>query len=133
MKKVSIPYFKGTLIMSTNCEHCRYRDNEVKSGAAIFEKGKRITLKIEDCEDLSKDILKSETCGLTIPEIDLALQRGTLGGLFATVEGILEQVYEELSEKAYTVGEQIVTDMFRFFCLPFALYKGEPRRRVAGC
>ncbi|KAI6023732.1 ZPR1 zinc-finger domain-containing protein, partial [Pisolithus microcarpus] len=58
MKKVSIPYFKGTLIMSTNCEHCRYRDNEVKSGAAIFEKGKRITLKIEDCEDLSKDILK---------------------------------------------------------------------------
>lgn len=29
---------------------------------------------------------------MTIPEIDLALQRGTLGGLFTTVEGILEQV-----------------------------------------
>lgn len=105
MKKVSIPYFKDTLIMSTNCDNCGYRDNEVKSGAAISEKGKRITLKVEDREDLSRDILKSETCGLTIPEIDLALQPGTLGGRFTTVEGILEQVHEELSEKVYTVGD----------------------------
>ncbi|KAG6332236.1 hypothetical protein ID866_6851 [Astraeus odoratus] len=30
---------------------------------------------------------------------------GTLGGRFTTVEGILEQVYEELSEKVYTVGD----------------------------
>ncbi|KAI6044234.1 zf-ZPR1-domain-containing protein [Pisolithus marmoratus] len=105
MKKVSIPYFKDTLIMSTNCENCGYRDNEVKSGGAISEKGKRITLRVEDREDLSRDILKSETCGLTIPEIDLALQSGTLGGRFTTVEGILEQVYEELSEKVHTVGD----------------------------
>lgn len=44
--------------MSTNCDHCGYRDNEVKSGSAISEKGKRITLKVEDKEDLSRDILK---------------------------------------------------------------------------
>ena len=44
--------------MSTNCDHCGYRDNEVKSGAAISEKGKRITLRVEDGEDLSRDILK---------------------------------------------------------------------------
>jgi len=49
---------KDTLIMSTNCDNCGYRDNEVKSGAAISEKGKRITLKVEDREDLSRDILK---------------------------------------------------------------------------
>jgi len=36
---------------------------------------------------------------MTIPEIDLVLQPGTLGGRFTTLEGILEQVYEELSEK----------------------------------
>ncbi|KAH9975826.1 zf-ZPR1-domain-containing protein [Lactifluus volemus] len=79
MKKVVIPYFKDVLIMSTNCELCGYRDNEVKSGGAISEKGKRITLRIEDSEDLSRDILKSETCA------------GTLGGRFTTLEGILEQ------------------------------------------
>lgn len=104
--------------MSTNCENCGYKDNEVKSGAAVSEKGRRITLKVEDAEDLSRDILKvsfipecfyvylvfsqSETCGLSIPEIDLVLQPGTLGGRFTTVEGILEQVYEELSEKVFS-------------------------------
>jgi zinc finger protein len=52
--------------MSTNCALCGYRDNEVKSGSAISEKGKRITLKVEDTDDLSRDILKvsSVTAGL---------------------------------------------------------------------
>ncbi|CAL1714824.1 unnamed protein product [Somion occarium] len=58
IKKVNIPYFKDVLIMSTNCEACGYRDNEVKSGSAISPQGKRITLKVEDRDDLSRDILK---------------------------------------------------------------------------
>ncbi|KAG5637423.1 hypothetical protein H0H81_004630 [Sphagnurus paluster] len=105
MKKVSIPYFKDILIMSTNCDRCGYRDNEVKSGSAISEKGKKITLKVEDREDLSRDILKSETAGLSIPEIDLVLQHGTLGGRFTTLEGILNQVYEELTNKVFAQGD----------------------------
>ena len=44
--------------MSTNCDRCGYRDNEVKAGGAINEKGRKITLKVEDKEDLSRDILK---------------------------------------------------------------------------
>jgi len=44
--------------MSTNCEYCGYRDNEVKAGGAIPEKGKKIVLKVEDEEDLSRDLLK---------------------------------------------------------------------------
>ncbi|KAG6900071.1 hypothetical protein C0993_003421 [Termitomyces sp. T159_Od127] len=105
MKKVTIPYFKDILIMSTNCDRCGYRDNEVKSGSAISAKGKKITLKVEDREDLSRDILKSETAGFSIPEIDLELQHGTLGGRFTTLEGILNQVYEELSEKVFAQGD----------------------------
>ena len=38
---------------------------------------------------------------MSIPEIDLVLQAGTLGGRFTTLEGILDQVYEELSEKVF--------------------------------
>ncbi|KAJ6519202.1 zf-ZPR1-domain-containing protein [Mycena sanguinolenta] len=105
MKKVLIPYFKDVLIMSTNCDRCGYRDNEVKSGSAISDKGKRIILKVEDRDDLSRDILKSETAGLEIPEIELVLQQGTLGGRFTTLEGILEQIYEELSEKVFASGD----------------------------
>ncbi|PIL25022.1 hypothetical protein GSI_12910 [Ganoderma sinense ZZ0214-1] len=107
IKKVNIPYFKDILIMSTNCDRCGYRDNEVKSGAAISAQGKRITLKVEDREDLSRDILKSESCGLSIPEIELVLQAGTLGGRFTTLEGILDQVYEELSEKVFASGDAV--------------------------
>lgn len=55
--------------MSTNCEHCGYRDNEVKSGSAISEKGKRITLKVEDADDLSRDILKVCTNHVPFDEI----------------------------------------------------------------
>ncbi|PSR73813.1 hypothetical protein PHLCEN_2v10383 [Hermanssonia centrifuga] len=96
VKKVNIPYFKDILIMSVNCDKCGYRDNEVKSGSAISAQGKKITLKVTDREDLSRDILKAP-----IPEIDLVLQAGTLGGRFTTLEGILNQVYEELSVKVF--------------------------------
>ncbi|KAI0788815.1 zf-ZPR1-domain-containing protein [Abortiporus biennis] len=113
IKKVNIPYFKDILIMSTNCDKCGYRDNEVKSGSAISPQGKRITLKVEDREDLSRDILKSESAGLSIPEIELVLQAGTLGGRFTTLEGILDQVYEELSERLFHDSKQ--SDTFENF------------------
>ncbi|KAI6009378.1 ZPR1 zinc-finger domain-containing protein [Pisolithus microcarpus] len=101
--------FKDTLIISTNCEHCGYRNNEAKSGATNSENGENHPedrgprrFKQGYPESGSDfDIWKSETCGLTIPEIYLVLQPGTLGGRFTTVEGILEQVYEEPSEKVY--------------------------------
>ncbi|TKY90212.1 hypothetical protein EX895_000210 [Sporisorium graminicola] len=105
MKKVNIPYFKDILIMSTNCENCGYKDNEVKSGAAISEQGRKLTLKVEDKEDLSRDVLKSETAGFAIPEIDLHLSPGTLGGRFTTLEGLLQQVYDELSERVLMRGD----------------------------
>ncbi|EPQ27952.1 uncharacterized protein PFL1_04279 [Pseudozyma flocculosa PF-1] len=105
MKKVNIPYFKDILIMSTNCDSCGYKDNEVKSGAAISEKGRKLTLRVEDAEDLSRDVLKSETAGFSIPEIDLHLSPGTLGGRFTTLEGLLQQVYDELSERVLMRGD----------------------------
>lgn len=51
--------------MSTNCDRCGYRDNEVKSGSAISDQGKKITLKVEDRDDLSRDILKVRFSCLT--------------------------------------------------------------------
>ena len=58
MKTVDIPHFKEVVLMSTNCHSCGYRDNEIKSGGAIADQGRRIILKVEDSEDLSRDILK---------------------------------------------------------------------------
>ncbi|ORZ16589.1 ZPR1 zinc-finger domain-domain-containing protein [Absidia repens] len=110
MHVLDIPHFKEVVIMATNCEHCGYKSNEVKAGGAISPKGKRITLKITDQEDLSRDILKSETCGLSIPEINLELTPGTLGGRFTTVEGLLRQVHTELEERAFSHGDSTSED-----------------------
>lgn len=99
MHLIEIPYFKEVLIMASSCDLCGYKTNEVKSSGALSEKGKRITLKLTSIEDVSRDILKSETCKLSIPEIDLDLETGTLGGRFTTLEGLLMQVHNELNSK----------------------------------
>ncbi|KDE05731.1 hypothetical protein MVLG_03964 [Microbotryum lychnidis-dioicae p1A1 Lamole] len=118
MKTVNIPHFKDIIIMSSNCHDCGYRDNEVKSGGATADKGRKITLKVDDADDLSRDILKSDTAGLEIPEIDLELNPGTLGGRFTSLEGLLRQVYEELDEKVFARGDAAVvgeTDQMKNF------------------
>jgi zinc finger protein len=58
MMPVDIPHFKQVIIMSTVCEFCGYKSNEVKTGGEVPEKGRKITLKVEDADDLSRDILK---------------------------------------------------------------------------
>ncbi|SCU86778.1 LAFA_0E03004g1_1 [Lachancea sp. 'fantastica'] len=102
MKPVNIPHFKEVIIMSTVCDHCGYKSNEVKTGGAIPSQGRRISLVCDEPEDLSRDILKSETCSMTIPELSLDIQQGTLGGRFTTLEGLLKQVYDELRTRVFT-------------------------------
>ena len=120
MKSVNIPHFKDVIIMSTVCDHCGYKSNEVKTGGEIPPKGKKITLKITDPEDLARDILKSETCGLEIPELSLDLTPGTLGGRFTTIEGLLNQVSTELHTRVFTqtsdsMDEETKTRWIAFF------------------
>jgi zinc finger protein len=48
---------------------------------------------------------------LNIPEIDLELTTGTLGGRFTTVEGLLAQVYEELEGRSqFLTGDSGTTE-----------------------
>lgn len=102
MKVVNIPHFTDVIIMSTVCDQCGYKSNDVKTGGAIPVKGRRITLKVTDPDDLTRDILKSETAGLLVPELNLDLTPGTLGGRFTTLEGLLRQVHEELESRVFT-------------------------------
>ncbi|CAB4017750.1 zinc finger ZPR1, partial, partial [Paramuricea clavata] len=96
MKAVDIPFFKQVILMAINCSNCGKRSSEVKSGAGIEDQGKRIELKIIDPTDLSRDVLKADTCTFKIPELDFELQSGTLGGRFTTLEGLLVNVKESL-------------------------------------
>jgi zinc finger protein len=110
IKKVNIPHFKEVIIMSTVCDHCGYTTREVKTGGEIPEKGQRIKLQVENVADLSRDILKSETCALKSPELGLEVQPGTLGGRFTTVEGLLTQVRDQLHGQIFDVESCNVAD-----------------------
>jgi len=105
MKMVEIPHFKQVVIMSTVCEHCGYRSNEVKTGGEVPEKGKKITLHVNAPSDLGRDILKSESCALECPELNLSVNPGTLGGRFTTVEGLLTQVRDDLHQQIFDTGD----------------------------
>ncbi|XP_072885935.1 zinc finger protein ZPR1 [Hemitrygon akajei] len=99
MKLVQIPHFKEVIIMATNCEACGHRTNEVKSGGATEPLGTKISLWITDPSDMTRDLLKSETCSIAIPELEFELGMGILGGKFTTLEGLLADVKELIVTK----------------------------------
>lgn len=102
---VNIPYFKQVILMSTNCSECGYRSSEAKTGGKVPEKGKRIWLDVRSPKDLRRDILKSETCMLKVPECRVEIEPGTMGGRFTTVEGLLTQVRDDLKSTVFDVGD----------------------------
>ncbi|XP_025896081.1 zinc finger protein ZPR1 [Nothoprocta perdicaria] len=105
MKLVQIPHFKEVIIMATTCDSCGHRTNEVKSGGAIEAQGTRITLRITDASDMTRDVLKSETCSVEIPELDFELGMGALGGKFTTLEGLLRDIKELVERNPFELGD----------------------------
>jgi zinc finger protein len=92
-----IPHFKEVIIMSMLCEECGYKSNEIKGGGAIPKFGTRITLTVRTPDDLAREVLKSDTAGVAIPELDLELAEGGLDGLYTTVEGLLQKMRDRLA------------------------------------
>lgn len=105
MKKVDIPYFKEVFIWGTNCDNCGYRTSEAKTGGEVPDKGKKINLKVETVTDLSRDILKSDTCALHCDELEVTVEPGTLGGRFTTVEGLLTEIRDQLHGQIFDVDD----------------------------
>ncbi|KYN28845.1 PREDICTED: zinc finger protein ZPR1 [Trachymyrmex cornetzi] len=105
MKLTNIPHFKEVVIMATLCESCGHRTNEVKSGSGIESQGVRIEVTITGKEDFSRDLLKSETCDMEIPELELEVGPTILGGRFTTVEGIIAAMKEQLSSSTAFTGD----------------------------
>lgn len=111
MKLVQIPHFKEVIIMATNCDGCGHRTNEVKSGGATEELGTKITLNITDPSDMTRDVLKSETCSVSIPELEFELGMAAVGGKFTTLEGLLKDIKDLIvSKNPFVCGDSSTTD-----------------------
>jgi zinc finger protein ZPR1 len=101
-----IPYFKEIILFVLSCDLCGFRDVEIKPGGSVSERGRRITLKLHTMDDLKRDILKSDHAGMRIPELQLTMQDGTLGGKYTTVEGLLQDVRSQLrNSAAFSLGD----------------------------
>ncbi|KPJ17507.1 Zinc finger protein ZPR1 [Papilio machaon] len=105
MKLTSIPHFKQVVIMATVCDACGHRTNEVKSGGGIEDKGVKYEVRIASRDDFSRDILKSETCSMSIPELDFEVGGRALGGRFSTPEGLLQAAVQQLREAPGLMGD----------------------------
>ncbi|KAK9528551.1 hypothetical protein VZT92_012704 [Zoarces viviparus] len=111
MKLIQIPHFKEVIIMATNCDSCGHRTNEVKSGGATEQMGTKITLHITDISDMTRDVLKSETCNIAIPELEFELGMGAVSGKFTTLEGLLTDIKDlVVSKNPFICGDSGVTD-----------------------
>ncbi|VDL76359.1 unnamed protein product [Nippostrongylus brasiliensis] len=110
MKPTDIPYFQTVIIMAMTCDACGHKTNEVKSGGAIKDHGCRLSLKVSEDLDLARDVLKSDTCSMEIPELDLEVGPGALCSRFTTVEGLLTATRDQLStQSSFFMGDSAST------------------------
>ena len=94
----SIPFFKEIIIMAFMCDFCGYRNSEIKEGGGTGEKAKRITFKVEEPDDLNRDVFKSDSAKFTIVDLGFDMDAGSMGSLYTTVEGLLAKLIENLED-----------------------------------
>lgn len=112
----TIPYFKEIIIMAYSCDVCGHKSTEIKQGGGISGNASKITFNVTEPEDLNRDVFKSDTTFVAIPEIDLELQPGTLGSVYTTVEGVLQKIIDHLKEaNPFGKGDSRTSDKFREF------------------
>jgi len=90
MLLTKIPFFKEIIIMSFECPHCNFRDNEIKAGSMIQEKGLRLTLTVTGKEFLDRQVVKQACAKYRIEEIDFEAPPYGSKGVLTTLEGLLQ-------------------------------------------
>ena len=112
----SIPFFKEIIIMAFSCDYCGYRNTDIKHGGGVSEKATRIVFHVNKEEDLNRDVFKSDSCVMAIPEIDFAMAPGTLGGVYTTVEGLVDKVATNLKDNnPFGVGDSATNKKYMEF------------------
>ena len=110
----SIPYFKEIIISCFKCDVCGYKTTGVRGGGGISEKGTRFTLSVENEDDLNRDVFKSETSKISIPEVGFESSEGSLGSMFTTVEGVIDKLCTQLLDTPFTTGDSSINNLNDF-------------------
>ena len=80
----------------------------MKGGGAVPAVGTEVKLLVTSQEDLKRDILKSDSCMVLVPELELELACGSLGGVYSTVEGLINKIYTNLRDNnPFAIGDSL--------------------------
>ncbi|XP_073273551.1 uncharacterized protein [Primulina huaijiensis] len=93
-----IPHFRKILLSAFECTHCGERNNEVQFAGEIQPNGCQYRLEVPsgDKKMFNRQVVKSETATIKIPELDFEIPTEAQRGSLSTVEGILVRAADEL-------------------------------------
>lgn len=80
MLLTKIPFYKDVIIISFECKHCGYQNNEIQSGGRVDEKGIRIHLDVKTMDDLNRILVKSDFTSVKIPELEFEIPANSQKG-----------------------------------------------------
>ena len=79
-----IPLFREVLLSSFACPHCGERNTEVQFGGETQPKGCRMAVTCSSREDLDRQVVKSESCKVLVPDLELEIPAATQRGVVTT-------------------------------------------------
>ncbi|KAB1210465.1 Zinc finger protein ZPR1 [Morella rubra] len=93
-----IPNFRKILLSAFECPHCNERNNEVQFAGEIQPRGCCYHLEVPsgDPKMLNRQVVKSESATIKVPELDFEIPPEAQRGSLSTVEGILLRAADEL-------------------------------------
>ncbi|KAI3476317.1 hypothetical protein L1887_62081 [Cichorium endivia] len=89
-----IPYFREVIVVSFSCPHCGNRNSEIQSAGQIQTKGCLYTVHVTNPTDLNRQVVKSEHCTITIPELQIEIPPKK--GQLTTIEGVVSDTLRDL-------------------------------------
>ena len=92
------------------------------------DQGKKITLNVTHPSDMSRDVLKSDTCSIAIPELDFEMGGMSVGGKFTTLEGLLTDILEQVEKNSLWGGDAAAPDVAE----RMKLFKSKFKECIAG-
>lgn len=97
--------FQDVRLRVHQCAHCGFRQSVVDESGAPGPTGRAVTLEVASQADLARDIVKSTTATVSIP--DIGLQADVEGSRFCSVKSMLEEIYATLSAPSGLTPERL--------------------------
>lgn len=94
-----IPFYKELVISSFECPHCDFKNNQLDPAIEIKPQGVRITLNIENKEDLDRYVITTDYTSIQIFELDFEIPPMSQRSQVTTVEGIITKTIGNLCEQ----------------------------------